>query len=54
MIYGWHLEGLEEERGLSEEEKTRKATMINDLEMTTLFGGGELEAKIEDVVIKRG
>jgi hypothetical protein len=33
----WVLEGLEEERLLIEEEKTRKATMINDLEMTALL-----------------
>lgn len=33
----WSLEGLEEERGLVEEEITRKAAVINDLERTTLL-----------------
>jgi hypothetical protein len=31
------LKGLEEERGLVEEEITRKVAMINDLERTTLL-----------------
>jgi hypothetical protein len=35
------LEVLEEGRVLSEEEKLRKATIINELERTTLFGEGE-------------
>jgi hypothetical protein len=33
----WSLEGLEEERGLVEEEIMRKAAAINDLERTTLL-----------------
>lgn len=33
----WVLVGLEEEKGLYGEEITRKATMVNDLERTTLL-----------------
>jgi len=39
-------------RGLSEEEKTRKAMVINDLERTNSFGGSE--ARIKGIVVKRG
>jgi hypothetical protein len=55
------FEGLEENRGLSEEELMRKAMVINDLERTTLLEEVSwrkklraLKAKIEGIVVKRG
>jgi hypothetical protein len=50
MIYG--LPRVWKKRGLSEEEKTRKAMVINDLERTNSFGGSE--ARIKGIVVKRG
>jgi hypothetical protein len=48
------LEGLEVERGLVEEEILRTVTVTNGLDGEYAFGGGELEAKIEGTMVKRG
>jgi hypothetical protein len=50
------LEGLEEERGLVEEEMMRKAAMTNELERTILLEevSGRQKSKILGTVVKRG